>query len=402
MTSPVNPTPGDATVGVTDAENSIELKEVEGLSQSQIVRRRFLRHKGAVISMVVLTVIIVLAFSAVGFDFAVFDLTVKTVGWWQWSWTSIPTPQNGGRPTLSLIPEFLGGDGIRFGDHPFGQDEIGRDIFAVVMRGTQQSIVIMFVVGLIATAIGTVIGAVAGYYRGWVDSILMRFTDIVITIPLIVIGAVLGLAFGRLGAFVLAIIIGLFTWTGLARLVRAEVLSLREREFVDAARVAGASDRRIIFKHILPNAIGVIIVNTTLLMAAAILLETGLSFLGYGVQPPDTSLGRIISENQSAFATRPWLFWWPGLFIIAIALCINFIGDGLRDAFDPRQKRLPGARKLAKMRAESLNRAATIVSSRGAGMQAGGAAVGGAGRGFYADAPDDSDRPPGAGPKGGS
>lgn len=356
MSIPPEQKPGSANSGVTDAENSIELKEIEGLSQGQIVRRRFFRHKGAVVSMVLLAVIVLMAFTAVGFDFVVFEIAVKTQGWWQWSWTSIPTPQNGGRPTLSLLPEWLGGEGIRIGDHPFGQDEIGRDIFAVVMRGTQQSIVITLIVGTIATVIGTVIGAISGYYRGWVDSVLMRFTDIIITIPLIVIGAVLGLAFGRLGAFVLAIIIGLFTWTGLARLVRAEVLSLREREFVDAARVAGASDRRIIFKHILPNAIGVIIVNTTLLMAAAILLEAALSFLGYGVQSPDTSLGKIISENQAAFATRPWLFWWPGLFIIAIALCINFIGDGLRDAFDPRQKRMPSARLLAKSR--GLDRAA--------------------------------------------
>ena len=355
MSSAPDQKPGSANSGVTDAENSIELKEIEGLSQSQIVRRRFFRHRGAVVSMVVLTFIVVLAFSAVGFDFAVFGFAIKTPGWWQWTWTAIPTPVDGGRPTFSLIPEWLGGAGLAFGPHPFGQDEIGRDIFAVVMRGTQQSIVIMVVVGLIATTIGTVIGAVSGYYRGWVDSILMRFTDVIITIPLIVIGAVLGLAFGNLGAFVLAIIIGLFTWTGLARLVRGEVLSLREREFVDAARVAGATDRRIIFKHILPNAIGVIIVNTTLLMAAAILLETALSFLGYGVQSPDTSLGKIISENQSAFATRPWLFWWPGLFIIAIALCINFIGDGLRDAFDPRQKRMPNARALARAGRDAKN-----------------------------------------------
>ncbi|OYX55822.1 MAG: ABC transporter permease [Micrococcales bacterium 32-70-13] len=380
--------------GVTDAENNIANKEVEGLSQGQIVRRRFFRHRGAVVSMITLAFIVVLAFSAVGFDFSVFGVQVKTPGWWQWTWTEIPTAQNGGRPTLSLVPEWMDGEGVRFGDHPFGQDEIGRDIFAVVMRGTQQSIVIMVIVGLIATTIGTVIGAVSGYYRGWVDSVLMRFTDVIITIPLIVIGAVLGLAFGKLGAFVLAIIIGLFTWTGLARLVRGEVLSLREREFVDAARVAGATDRRIIFKHILPNAIGVIIVNTTLLMAAAILLETALSFLGYGVQSPDTSLGKIISENQSAFATRPWLFWWPGVFIIAIALCINFIGDGLRDAFDPRQKRLPSARALAKGNSGGLDRAAVVVTARGAGMQGGGDGAGGVGlRGFDADDP----RPRGGG-----
>ncbi len=399
MSLPPDPTPGTTASGVTDAENSLEMKEVEGLSQGQIVRRRFFRHRGAVISMIVLATIIVMAFTAVGFDFVVFDLAIKTAGWWQWSWIDIPTPQNGGRPTLSLVPEWLGGEGIRIGDHPFGQDEIGRDIFAVVMRGTQQSVVIMFVVGIIATTIGTVIGAVAGYYRGWVDSVLMRFTDIIITIPLIVIGAVLGLAFGRLGAFVLAIIIGLFTWTGLARLVRAEVLSLREREFVDAARVAGASDRRIIFKHILPNAIGVIIVNTTLLMAAAILLETALSFLGYGVQPPDTSLGKIISENQAAFATRPWLFWWPGLFIILIALCINFIGDGLRDAFDPRQKRMPNSKALAQGKAGNLDRAAIAVTPRGMGMQGGQGSA--QMRGFDADAPDaPGTKPGGPNPRG--
>mgnify|MGYP003449797836 FL=1 len=130
--------------------------------------------------------------------------------------------------------------------------------------------------------------------------------------------------------------------------MRGEFLSLREREFVDAARIAGASNNRIIFKHILPNAVGVIIVNTTLLMSTAILLETSLSYIGFGVQPPDTSLGLLISQNQEAFQTRPWLFWWPGLFIVAICLCINFIGDGLRDAFDPRQKKFNAKKVKAK------------------------------------------------------
>jgi ABC-type dipeptide/oligopeptide/nickel transport system permease subunit len=342
MTNYSVPPGGEELDRPIEAENAIELKEIEGLSQAQIVRRRFFRHKGAMISIVVLAFIIVLAFSSVGFDVMGF----KTPGWWLWTWTQIPDVLDRGRPTLSLIPEWLGGAGIRAGEHPFGQDEVGRDIFALTMRGTQQSLMILVVVGLVATVIGTTLGALSGYYRKWVDPVILRLTDIVITIPLIVVGAVLGRTFGELGALVLAIIIGLFTWTGLARLVRAEFLSLREREFVDAARVAGASDRRIMFRHILPNSIGVIIVNSTLLMAAAILLEAALSFLGYGVQSPDTSLGKIISDNQAAFSTRPWLFWWPGLFIIAIALCINFIGDGLRDAFDPRQKRVPTDRAL--------------------------------------------------------
>ncbi len=332
LSSPVDPD-GD----VTDAEYSIELKDIVGLSQGQIVRKRFFRHRGALVSMFALAFIILLAFTSVGVAFA----SWKSGGWWQFTWSNAVAIENGGRPTLSLFP-------FSIGNHPFGQDEVGRDIFAVVMRGTQQSLMIMVIVGGIATIIGTVIGAVSGYYRGWTDSILMRMTDVVITIPVIVIGAVLGRRFGIAGAPVLAIILGLVLWTGLARLVRGEFLSLREREFVDAARVAGARDRRIIFRHILPNAVGVIIVNSTLLMAAAILIETGLSFLGYGVQAPDTSLGKIISENQAAFATRPWLFWWPGVFIISIALCINFIGDGLRDAFDPRQRRMPTDRALTR------------------------------------------------------
>ncbi|MCL2464264.1 MAG: ABC transporter permease, partial [Micrococcales bacterium] len=193
--------------------------------------------------------------------------------------------------------------------------------------------------GLISGFVGVVIGSLSGFFRGWVETVLMRFTDVVIIIPILVLGAVVAYN-STANVFVLGALLGLTYWTSMARLVRGDFLSLREREFVDAARLAGASDRRIIFKHILPNAIGVITVNTTLLMSSAILLETSLSYLGMGVRPPDTSLGRLISDNQSAFITRPWLFWWPGLFIVLICLCINFIGDGLRDAFDPRQKKL--------------------------------------------------------------
>jgi ABC-type dipeptide/oligopeptide/nickel transport system permease subunit len=135
-------------------------------------------------------------------------------------------------------------------------------------------------------------------------------------------------------------VLGVVLWTNLARLVRGEFLSLREKEFVEAARAMGAADSRIIFRHILPNTLGTIIVNATLTISAAIILETILSFLGFGVQAPDTSLGKLISDYQAAFQTRPWLFWWPGLFIVAIALSVNFIGDGLRDAFDPKQTRV--------------------------------------------------------------
>jgi peptide/nickel transport system permease protein len=324
------------------AESSIESKETEGLSQGQIVRRRFFHHKGAMIALGVLTSVIILVFSALKAKIGPFTYP----GWWPYGIEDLPelTTEGcadglAGCPTLSYIPTFLGGDGLHLGPHPFGQDDIGRDYFALVMRGAQRSLLVTVIIGAIAGVIGTVVGAVAGFYRGKVDSILMRFTDFIITIPSIIIGSVIGFHFGNLGVTFLAFYLGLFAWTGLSRLVRGEFLTLREREFVDAARVAGASNRRIIFKHILPNAVGIIIVSVTLLMSGAILLETALSYLGFGVLPPDVSLGSLISQYQESFTTRPWLFWYPGIFIITIALCINFIGDGLRDAFDPRQKR---------------------------------------------------------------
>jgi ABC-type dipeptide/oligopeptide/nickel transport system permease subunit len=333
---PLDPQPG--SVVAETVENAIELKEVEGLSQSQIVRRRFLRHRGAIGGFVTLAVIMLLAYTSIGI--------LGIHGWWRWGPNDQPNLTNaGGTPTLSL-PSWLGGDGLAIGSHPFGQDELGRDTFARTMRGTQTSLDVMFVIGIVAGLLGMIVGAVAGYYRGWIDQLLMRMTDLVITFPVLVIGAVLGKAVSHSSPLLLAICLGAITWTTLARLVRGEFLSLREREFVDAAKVAGASDFRIMRKHMLPNSMGVIIVNTTLLMSTAVLLETALSFLGFGVQSPNVSLGKMIDDYQTAFATRPWLFWWPGVFIIMIALSVNFIGDGLRDAFDPRQKRIPSARKM--------------------------------------------------------
>ncbi|WP_282946825.1 ABC transporter permease [Cellulomonas endometrii] len=322
-------------------ENAIELQDVAGLSQGQIVRRRFFRHRGAIAGLVVLAAVVLLAFTSVGFG--------PVPGWWKY--TGAPDPANitnpGGAPTLSM-PTWLGGTGFALGEHPLGQDEIGRDMFAQVMRGTQTSLMVMAIIGVVSCIVGVLIGSLAGFFRGRLETVLMRTTDLVITVPSLVIGAVVGKLAGGVSGLVFAVALGLILWTSLARLVRGEFLSLREREFVDAARVAGASSSRIIFKHILPNAIGVIIVSTTLLMSQAILLETALSYIGFGITPPEVSLGRLISDYQSAFATRPWLFWWPGLFIVAIALSINFIGDGLRDAFDPRQKRIPSQRKMEK------------------------------------------------------
>jgi len=327
---------------ITTGEQAIMNKETEGLSQSQIVRSRFVRHKGAMTSVFVLSFLIIAVFTALETKIG----SIRIPGWWRFSYDELLELRTEGCPdgvvgcpTLDLVPSFIDGTGVGLGRHPFGQDDIGHDYFAMVMRGAQRSLYVASVIGLLAGTIGITIGAISGYFRGWIDSMLMRFTDFIITIPTIIIGSVVGFHFGNLGVGFLAFYLGLFAWTGLSRLVRGEFLKLRELEFVDAARVAGASNRRIIFKHILPNAVGVIIVSITLLMSGAILLETALSFLGFGVVAPDVSLGSLISQYQDSFTIRPWLFWWPGLLIITIALCINFIGDGLRDAFDPRQRR---------------------------------------------------------------
>lgn len=291
----------------------------------RLVLRRFVRHKAAMAGLIVFVLIVILAFTSIGFG--------PIPGWWKHSYKTFePELTNGGAPTLQWWPFSLG-------DHPFGQNTTGRDYFALTMRGMQQSIIIAVVVGLVATFVGTLIGALAGYYRGWVESVLMRITDVIITLPLLAVAAVVARQAGNQGILFLALFLGLLTWTGLARIVRGEFLSLREREFVDAARSIGASSGRIIVRHILPNTVGVIIVSATLAISAAILLESALSFLGLGVQSPDTSLGQLLSSAREAMGPRPYLFWWPGIFIVLIALSINFIGDGLRDAFDPRQTR---------------------------------------------------------------
>ncbi len=316
-----------------NSEEPVELKEAgneaagtRGMSQGQIIRRRFFQHKPAVAGLVFMILFTIFVYSASGIHLGTSDNPFSIQGWWPY--------------TITTVSDFSAcGSGCPSAAHPFGQDSIGRDYFALVTRGAEISLMVMVVIGGLGGLIGTVIGAVSGFFGGIIDAVMMRITDFVITIPSILIGAVIGYRVGNLGVLPLAVFLGIFAWTGLTRLVRGEFLSLREREFVDAARVAGASNSRIIFKHILPNSVGVIIVSVTLLLSGSILTETGLSYIGFGVQDPDVSLGLLINKYQDSFNFAPWLFWWPGVIIIAIALSINFIGDGLRDAFDPRQRR---------------------------------------------------------------
>lgn len=304
---------------------------VRARTQRELVTRRFLRHRAAMVALAAFAVVLVLSTTSIG--------VAGLPGWWGQEYTATGQVLNGGRPTLDVLPSFVDGDGVAVGVHPFGQDDVGRDYFALTMRGTQRSLTIALLAGLVSTLVGVLLGAIAGFFLGWAETVIMRVTDLFLSLPALVLAAVLGRTTGG-GSVVLAVMLGLIYWTTMARLVRGEFLSLREKEFVEAARAMGAGPWRIIFRHILPNSIGTIIVNATLTIAAAILLETSLSYVGLGVQAPDTSLGKMISEYKDAFQVRPWLFWWPGLFIVVIALTVNFVGDGLRDAFDPRQNRV--------------------------------------------------------------
>ncbi len=292
----------ETTVPTRPAEREFTVK---ARTQSQLIVRRFFQHRLAVVSLVVLIVVVLLAFVGGAL--------------WKYSYSDI-TPDNSVPPS---------------------SDNLGYDEFARVLRGTQLSIEIAFSVALMATVVGTVWGAVAGYYRHLADSLMMRLVDLILTIPILAAGALLTKKVQHTGWWALALVIAALSWPAVSRIVRGQALSLREKEYVEAARALGARDGRIIFRHLLPNIAGQIIVVVTILVASAILIESSLSYLGFGVQNPDVSLGSLISGSDTALqGGRWWLFYFPGIFIILICLSVNFIGDGLRDAFDPTQQRV--------------------------------------------------------------
>ena len=300
---------------LTSINNELSNSLTESSTMSMGVWKRFRRHPGAIFGMIVLFILLVMALAAPlsPYDPEASEMTARYEA-----------------PSAS---------------HLMGTDALGRDLFTRILYGGRVSLPVGVLVVVLSIFIGVPVGALAGYYGGTVDSVLMRITDAFLSLPsflvLILLSAILlevKIPFLE-GNSVLTIsfVIGVFSWTTFARLVRAAFLGIRETEFVAASRALGGSDMRIMTRHILPNAIGPIIVEATLEFGYAIIEESGLSFLGFGIQPPTPSWGNLLSNAQDYFVKYPWLAIFPGLMIFLSIISINYIGDGLRDAFDPNK-----------------------------------------------------------------
>ncbi|MEJ5223858.1 MAG: ABC transporter permease [Anaerolineales bacterium] len=289
-----------------------EVRALREQSMASVIVRRFFKH---CLASVAIGVLLVLVLASVLADFTPFS----------------PIAQN---PTNSFQPPNA--------THWFGTDELGRDVFSRILHGGRVSLMVGLLSTFFSTLIGVIVGALSGYFGGLVDSVLMRITDAFLTFPTIFVLIILG-AFLREqqlfilqnSVFVVIVIIAALSWMWTARLVRGLFLVLREKEFVSATVALGGSSARIIMLHILPNCIGPILVSATLQMAYAIITESGLSYLGFGVQPPTPTWGSILSTAQNQVFRAPWLAFYPGLMIFITVMAINYIGDGLRDAFDP-------------------------------------------------------------------
>lgn len=219
-----------------------------------------------------------------------------------------------------------------------GTDSLGRDQLSRLLYGGRVSLLVGFGVALVAGTFGASVGLVAGYAGGWVDAVLMRMTDFALALPALIFLIVAARIFGD-AIPIVVLIVSSISWMSLARIVRGVTLAVKNQEFILAARAAGAGPIRIVTRHVLPNVMGPVVVNLTLTVAGAILLESGLSFLGLGIQPPTPTWGNMLAGSKGYVQTAPWLVWFPGLMILITVLCVNFLGDGLRDALDPTDSR---------------------------------------------------------------
>ncbi|HET9770836.1 MAG TPA: ABC transporter permease [Acidimicrobiia bacterium] len=278
----------------------------EVVSRGRLVWRRFLRRKIAVAGLAVIVFLFLLAYGG-------------------------PHLNKWGYLDQDLINALQGPSG----NHWFGTTQLGQDVFARTMKGLQKSLVIGLLTAFFSTGTAALVGACAGYFGGWVDRILMWVVDLLLVLPSFLIIAILSPNFKGKTWLLFVVLLAAFSWMITARIVRGLTLSLREREFVQAARFMGVPSRTIIFRHLLPNMSSFLIIDATLNVGGAILAEGGLSYFGFGVQPPDVSLGTLIQEGTPSALTFWWIFLFPGLLLILAVLSVNVMGDGLRDALDP-------------------------------------------------------------------
>jgi oligopeptide transport system permease protein len=292
-----------------------ELRAAEGLapesrSLTRDAMRRLLRNKAAAISIVVISLLILAALIAPA---------VIPFGYEDPDWAAFRTP-----------PDFATG-------HYFGTDQNGRDLLARTLYGTRVSLAVALVATFVSVVIGVLYGAVSGYFGGRLDSIMMRFVDIMYALPYILFVILLMVIFGR-NVYLLFAAIGALEWLTMARIVRGQTLSLKHREFIEAARASGQRPFKIILKHIVPNLVGPVVIYAALTVPEIIATESFLSYLGFGVQEPLTSLGTLIADGTNSMETDPWLLAFPAGFLVALLMSLLFIGDGLRDAFDPKDR----------------------------------------------------------------
>ena len=284
---------------------------VERISRGQLIRRRFFRNKSAVFGIYVIAFMFLFAFGG------------PYIAQWSYSENDFSSLLQG--PSLS---------------HWFGTTQVGVDVFAQTTRGLQKSLIIGLLVAVFSTGLSAIVGSVAGYLGGRTDKASMWFVDLMLVLPSFLVLVILSRFYQGKSWLLLVIGLTIFDWMITARVVRGLAMSLRERDFVRAAKYMGVPTRKIIFRHLLPNMASVLIIAATLNVGGAILAETGLSYLGFGVSAPDVSLGTLIAEGTSAALTYPWLFLFAGSILIFTVLAVSFIGDGLRDAFDPGSLRV--------------------------------------------------------------